>query len=329
MSVGMWVVCAVLLVTAALASAAGSLTKLNIEANSVTVSGISAGAFSAVQFHVAYSKLVKGAGVVAGGPFYCAQGQVTTALTTCMAAPAMINVASLESAAKDMAKRGAIDPIENIKGAPVFIFSGSSDTVVQPGVVKANAKWYTDMGADVQTEFSINAQHSQVTNDYGSTCQYLGKPFVNNCNFDAAGAILNHVYGTLGRGSLVEANLKTFDQSTYFPTYIGLNGLGRTGYIYIPTACSQGESCKLHFALHGCSMRYSDIGDAYVLHGGYNQWAEASNIVVVYPQFEANMLKSNPNACSDWFGTTGSNYAEKGGVQNEFFRNIVTALAGF
>src|SRR5215217_4360237 len=39
----------------------------------VTVSGISAGAFFAHQFHVAYSGLVKGAGLVAGGPYACAE----------------------------------------------------------------------------------------------------------------------------------------------------------------------------------------------------------------------------------------------------------------
>jgi len=44
-----------------------------LDGNSVTVSGISAGAFFAHQFHVAYSGLVKGAGLVAGGPYACAE----------------------------------------------------------------------------------------------------------------------------------------------------------------------------------------------------------------------------------------------------------------
>src|SRR4051794_18564381 len=39
----------------------------------VTVSGISSGAFFAHQFHVAYSGLVKGAGMVAGGLYACAE----------------------------------------------------------------------------------------------------------------------------------------------------------------------------------------------------------------------------------------------------------------
>jgi len=40
-----------------------------LDASAITVSGISSGAFFAHQFHVAYSGLVKGAGLVAGGPY--------------------------------------------------------------------------------------------------------------------------------------------------------------------------------------------------------------------------------------------------------------------
>ena len=43
-----------------------------LDPGSITVSGISSGAFFAHQFHVAYSSLVKGAGLVAGGLYRCA-----------------------------------------------------------------------------------------------------------------------------------------------------------------------------------------------------------------------------------------------------------------
>ena len=39
-------------------------------AQGLSVSGISAGGFASVQFHVAYSKDVIGAGVIAGGPYW-------------------------------------------------------------------------------------------------------------------------------------------------------------------------------------------------------------------------------------------------------------------
>src|SRR5262249_60992994 len=45
------------------------VTYQKLDLSTVTVSGISSGAFFAHQFHVAYSALVKGAGIVAGGPY--------------------------------------------------------------------------------------------------------------------------------------------------------------------------------------------------------------------------------------------------------------------
>lgn len=48
---------------------------LNLQPQSLSVSGLSSGAFMAQQFHVAYSQWVIGAGIVAGGPSGCAQHQ--------------------------------------------------------------------------------------------------------------------------------------------------------------------------------------------------------------------------------------------------------------
>jgi len=48
------------------------------------VSGLSSGGFFAVQFHVAYSSLVKGAAIFAGGPFYCAESNLVDAENKCM-----------------------------------------------------------------------------------------------------------------------------------------------------------------------------------------------------------------------------------------------------
>jgi hypothetical protein len=44
-----------------------------------SVSGISSGAYLAVQFHVAHSNIVRGAGIIAGGPYYCAENSSSRA----------------------------------------------------------------------------------------------------------------------------------------------------------------------------------------------------------------------------------------------------------
>src|SRR5437899_12913479 len=59
------------------ASAQGDAQPLgafNADIGETSISGISSGAFMAVQFGVSWSSIVKGVGVIAGGPYYCAQG---------------------------------------------------------------------------------------------------------------------------------------------------------------------------------------------------------------------------------------------------------------
>ena len=62
-----------------------------------TISGLSSGAFFAVQHAIAYSSEVTGVGVIAGGPYYCAKGSETTALDACMNLPTYIDLQTLYS----------------------------------------------------------------------------------------------------------------------------------------------------------------------------------------------------------------------------------------
>ncbi|HXZ06691.1 MAG TPA: poly(3-hydroxybutyrate) depolymerase, partial [Paraburkholderia sp.] len=59
------------------------LPALNIDITQTSVSGLSSGGFMAVQLAVAFSSIIKGAGIVAAGPFYCSQGSLVTATTRC------------------------------------------------------------------------------------------------------------------------------------------------------------------------------------------------------------------------------------------------------
>jgi hypothetical protein len=49
------------------------LLALGVKLNETSVSGLSSGAYMAGQFHVAHSSIVKGAGLVASGPYACAE----------------------------------------------------------------------------------------------------------------------------------------------------------------------------------------------------------------------------------------------------------------
>ena len=68
------------------ASAVVKLTSFNfnIASNSITTSGVSAGGYMAVQFHVAHSRFVKGSASFAAGPWFCAQDSLAFAEEKCM-----------------------------------------------------------------------------------------------------------------------------------------------------------------------------------------------------------------------------------------------------
>src|SRR5512147_824221 len=94
------------------ADAAASLSEvgrpLNIDKAQISVSGISSGGFMAHQFHVAHSSNVMGAGIVAGGLYYCAEGSMIDAIAKCSkfmalecAAPMTGFAASLTDFCKD------------------------------------------------------------------------------------------------------------------------------------------------------------------------------------------------------------------------------------
>ena len=95
------------------------------------------------------------------------------------------------------------------------------------------------------------------------------------------------------------ANLIAFDQDEF-----GGLSMDETAFVYVPTACQAGAAgdapCTVHVALHGCSQSRSFVGTVFVENAGYNAWAEANRIIVLYPQAASDVLLGNPNACWDW-----------------------------
>jgi poly(3-hydroxybutyrate) depolymerase len=307
------------------AIAAVSLPALNIDKTQTTVSGLSSGGFMAVQLHVAYSATFKkGAGVVAGGPFYCAEGSVTNATGRCMASPAGIPTSTLVDTTNNWASQGLIDPVSNLQSSKVYMFSGTLDDVVKPGVMDALKTYYNSFvpAANVVYKKDIAAQHAMVTDDYGNTCSFKGAPYINDCNFDLAGAMLQQLYGTLNArnaNALPSANFVQFNQSQF----ISGHGMATTGWAYIPQACSSGSQCRVHVVLHGCKQNENDVQQQYVKNTGYNRWADTNNIVMLYPQTSL----AATNSCWDWWGYDSANYAKKSGPQMAAIKAMVDQVS--
>ena len=295
-----------------LAAQATPLPQLVIDPAETTVSGLSSGGYMAVQLHVAFSSTFKkGAGVVAGGPFFCAEGSVMHATGRCMAHNTAIPVSSLVTTTNNWAASGYLDPVSNLADSKVYLFSGSLDSAVTPPVMNDLRTYYQSFvpAGNIVYKNDIAAEHAFVTDDYGSGCSIKAPPYINDCNFDLAGAILSQLYGTLNprNNGTLSGSFVEYDQTAF----VSGHGMATTGWVYVPQACAAGTPCKLHVVLHGCKQNTADVGQQYVRNTGYNRWADSNNIVMLYPQTSL----AATNSCWDWWGYDSLNYAKKSGPQ--------------
>lgn len=354
-SPGRWpALCGLLLalLVPAMQSAAAPLPTLNIKRDATSVSGLSSGAYMAVQFHVANSSFVKGAGIIAGGPYFCAGDNQQTALTVCSCismpcnpALALQRVPDYQQVTEQNASRSAIDATSNLANSKVWLFTGTDDAVVPAEPVTALRDYYSKFmnPANISLVTDVPADHAMPTDRFGNDCNFRGEPFINKCPFDAAGQLLKWIYGSLNprnEGTL-SGRLIEFDQSDFLPNP-AQHGMYPKGWAYVPQRCDQLDQCRVHVAFHGCKQ-YPDwpfaggpggkMGDTFARHAGYNEWADANHIVVLYPQANSmtlgtRPLHSNPTGCWDWWGYDDANYALREGRQMAAVRRMVDRLAG-
>ena len=284
-----------------------------------SISGLSAGAYFAVQMEVAYSSTCLGAGVIAGGPYYCSQGSLTRSASDCMLLYDLIDIPTLVNYTETMANAGLIDPTSNLEKHKVFLLSGLLDTVVNQGVVKKLQEYleYYVPSGQITTEYSLPAENAFITDFYGGVCDYLGVPYMNNCLYDSAGAILSTIYGELQANTSSDlSHYYSFGQKEYFSEVDWeLASMADTGFLYVPGGCVQAyDTCKVHIVAHGCGQNYLQNLETVIHFAGYNGWAESNNIIILYPQ-AAISIDRNPLGCFDWWGYTNSDFALKRGVQ--------------
>ncbi len=329
--------------------AAQKLGTYSVSPNKIFVAGISSGGYMAVQMHVAFSRTFKGAAVYAGGPYYCAQDSLETALTTCLDNVPAIDVSVLEDTTAAWAKQRLIDPLSNLKGQPVYLWSGLADTTVLQPVMNELESYYSHFGANVfQYDNNFWAQHGWESPSGPLTCAEFATPFVIQCtnadrNPPAAGVGLTTVYDSeqvwLTRffGALKPKNttgtlagsIISFDQNQFAPGgSASAISMDSTGYAFVPAACAKGKSCGLVLALHGCLQYYGLVGSAFVEDAGINEWADTNKIIVLYPQATATPI-TNGEGCWDWWGYQNDpNYAQKGGPQMQALYGMVAKVAG-
>jgi poly(3-hydroxybutyrate) depolymerase len=326
----------------ALQSAHGAvpLPKYNVDTSKTTVSGLSSGGFMANQLGVAHSSLFKGVGIFAAGPYMCAGHNNYTA---CMynASISASQLTTMQNSLNSFSSSGAIDNKSNIAGQKIFMFVGTSDSTVGPNPMNALQTQYTNNG--VPAGNLLHVQRSGTAHvfptDFDSTgnnsCSSAASPYISNCGYDGAKAVLQHFYGTLNPRNNAPAagNYIEFDQTAFSS---GNPGMASTGWVYVPQNCKDGAQCKVHVSLHGCQQSYSKIGDKYIKNTGYTRWADTNSIIVLFPQTvvdntsrqtSASGSLANPNACWDWIGWYGGNFAQKNGTQLKAIKAMVDQLS--
>ncbi|WP_207061576.1 poly(3-hydroxybutyrate) depolymerase [Motiliproteus sp. SC1-56] len=340
--------------------AAERLPALEAALEGTTVSGLSSGGYMASQFHVAYSATISGAGIIAGGPYYCAgtfgwpsSFFVVTATTSCMN-PCRYSIWPFESAclqallpdgealadkAREHAEAGLIDTPEQLANDRVYLFSGGEDDTVVTEVVAEAERFYRAVGVPAAAiEFEVNpeAGHAFISDNLDHACDAHAPPFINNCeDYDQARALLTHLYGVLAANAdTLEGEMLAFDQREFLDTdtQFESSGLADTGYLYIPKSCQAG-GCALHVAFHGCRQSAAEIDTNGVFFheaAGYNEVAENNRLLVLYPQIRDRSLMEetpyNPRGCWDFWGYSGADFFTQSGLQPQAVHGMINRL---
>ncbi|MBK9446112.1 MAG: poly(3-hydroxybutyrate) depolymerase [Betaproteobacteria bacterium] len=323
-------------------TAALPLPSLGALPGELTVSGLSSGGFMAVQFQIAHSQAIKGAGVLAGGPYYCAEGNIGRALENCMApsdkSPLPTTERKMEILSK-AATAGKIDAPANLLNHRVWLFSGGNDRTVAPSVMDSLHDFYRKLLPASAVRYSKvpDAGHAilSIADKNANACATSAPPFINRCqDMDVAGELLAHLIGPLnGRGSALAGELVTFDQRSFISGKAVDASLADEGYVYVPKSCRTG-GCRVHLVLHGCRQSSGEIGRRFAEGSGYNEWADSNRLIVLYPQTIARSgpalgswkVVFNPKSCWDWWGYTGADYHTRDGVQIKALKAMVDHL---
>ncbi|MFI4954485.1 MAG: polyhydroxybutyrate depolymerase [Gammaproteobacteria bacterium] len=304
--------------------AADALPKINLE-DHITVSGVSSGGYMANQIHLAHAEKINGAGIFAAGPYFCSEDSLLTAAKQCLDKEnSNPPVKALLAIAQANAQHQKIADLKELQNDRIWIFHGTKDHLVDKSVTEALVAFYQQYVSEKNIVYinNIAAGHGFPTLNSGVPCANSESPFINKCNYDGAGAMLQHLYPNLVEPSVSTATPQQFDQSLY---NLEKSGLAQQGYIYIPKACAKGDTCKLHISFHACNQNAETIGTQYVENTGLNRWAESNNIVILYPQ-TTRTLFTNAYGCWDWWGYTDEHFAERSGKQIQSIWNMVQAL---
>lgn len=106
--------------------------------------------------HLIHSKIIKGAGVVSGGPYgYFLKHSETV--------DAHVKVENLFPFCSRFDQTGKIDSLKNIVDSKVYIYAGEYDHNLAPGIAEKTFDFYNKLGAIIKFDINKNSAHSMLT----------------------------------------------------------------------------------------------------------------------------------------------------------------------
>ena len=217
------------------------------------------------QMHLAHSALFKGVAIIAGGPYYCARGELSQGLGPCMKG-GDLGLDSLLDYARSASAAGTIDDLANLDGDRAWIFHGALDTVMNQEPSVAAAALYAELMPDqaVTLVTDVVVVHGLPAIDADAACDTFGAPYLYACDYDAAFEILQTLHGELTERTAAGGALLTVVQPGFDDAEMLENA-----YLYVPASCAEGAACGVHVALHGCSQSSEFVDDAFVVVAEY------------------------------------------------------------
>ncbi|WP_231896485.1 MULTISPECIES: alpha/beta fold hydrolase [unclassified Halomonas] len=279
-----------------------ALAALGAGKDAVSVVGVSSGGYMATQLAVAFPERFSAVGVLAAGPWGCAEGSLSRALNTCMStASGVPSLDRLENRRRRYESAQQVGPRETLSQLRVFLWHGEDDDVVEPEVGDLlAAQWERWLATSEQLRvvrrddtghgWPVRLRAEMPSPQSLGDCQQGGGSYLLACDDDVAGEMLSFLHPDRDADREGQGELRAFDQSEF-----AVSGMADSGFVYTPEGCEQG-GCDVTLALHGCQMN----DDAFVRHSGLNDWAATHQQIVLYPQAKSSMM--NPQGCWDWWG---------------------------
>ena len=224
---------------------------------------------------------------------------------------------TLYAKAQELANAGKIDPISNLSSRRAYVQAGASYEAVYQSAGETATSLFSRFGCNVLSKFDLDTGHGIPTLDYGQPCNSQG---LLDCDYEGATELLKHLYGSLTANVAMKSeNLIYFDQSENFSSDLDLND---KAVIYVPDGCKNSSGCKVHVQFHGCGANIDSAGDYYTKNSGFNEVAEANNIIVLYPQGSGRCFDGE-----NYFNN-GDQFATKEGEHIKRMWNMVKRISG-